>query len=210
MLIALEGLPGAGKTTSASLVAERLGGVALRETTANHPFVTSVYRDDDRYDLEVELAFLLLHSSAWRRIDRSIITVADFSRHKDVLFADDMLSPSVDLELFMAAYERLYADLPPAEIAIYLKATPELCLERARLRWEHDPRREFEQGMTHERLQRMKRLYETRLHELGDEVLVLELEDVLANPMSDEASMNRVADAIVELLSGRLDAAHRA
>jgi deoxyguanosine kinase len=206
MLIAVEGLPGAGKTTSAELVAERLGAAVVRETTADHPFLQSVYRDDDRYDLEVELAFLLLHSSAWRRIDRGTTTVTDFSREKDVLFADDMLKDQADHALFMSAFDRLYAGYASADVVVYLDATPELCVQRARSRWEEDPGREFEQGMTVERLSRMKLLYEERLDELGDEVLTLRLDEVLDDRHDPGTSMNHVADAIVSLLRHRLAA----
>src|SRR4051812_49406922 len=97
------------------------------ETTDRHPFLESVYRDDDRYDLEVELAFLLLHSSAWRRLDRSQTTVTDFSRYKDVLFAKDMLGDKPeDYALFADVYRRLYDGYLGADVVVYLRASPEL------------------------------------------------------------------------------------
>jgi thymidylate kinase len=130
--------------------------------------------------------------------------LVDFSRRKDVFFADDMLVESADRSLFMSAYSRLYAGHRAADVVIYLKATPELCLERARKRWERDPSRDFERGMTVERLARLKSLYERRVAELGDEVLVLDLDEVIDEDLDDSQSMGRVADAIVELLKERV------
>jgi len=79
MIIAFEGLPGGGKTTTAQLLAARLKAACATESTHNHPFLDSVYRDDARHDLEVELAFLLLHASAWRAIEAAGVTVTDFT-----------------------------------------------------------------------------------------------------------------------------------
>ena len=186
MLIAFEGLPGAGKTTSADLVASRLGAVALRETTHDHPFLDSVYDDEQRFDLEVELAFLLLHAGPYRRIDRADTTVTDYSPAKDVLFARDMLEGE-DLDLWLRAYRHVYRDLPMPDVAVFLRVSHEECLKRAQQRG-----RAFEAGMTLERLQRMQGIYEANLATLGQKVLSL---DVRANWQPDD-----VAEAIVALL----------
>jgi deoxyadenosine/deoxycytidine kinase len=186
MLIALEGLPGAGKTTSVELVADRLGGNPLQEATQDHPFLESVYDDDRRHDLEVELAFLLLHAGAYRRADRSGTTVTDYSPAKDVLFARDMLY-SEDLDLWLRAYHHFYRELPLPDLTVFLRLPPEECLRRVRRRG-----RDFEARMTMERLQRMQSLYESNLESLGQDVAVL---DVRRGAQPDD-----VADAIVSLV----------
>ncbi|MFI4977486.1 MAG: deoxynucleoside kinase [Solirubrobacterales bacterium] len=204
MIIALEGLPGAGKTSTAELLAQRLEVQAVCETTQNHPFLDSVYRDDERHDLEVELAFLLLHSSAWRAIDRSVVTMTDFSPAKDVLFAEAMLSDPPDKALFDHAYQRLYEGYRPADVVVYLRARPDLCIERVRKRYEEDEHREFEKDMGVERLARMEHFYEHGLPTLGDDVLVLDLDEVLEPTDSESASKDRVVSAVVELLGSRI------
>lgn len=201
MIVTLEGLPGVGKTSTAHLLADRLKGQLVCETTHNHPFLGSVYRDDERYDLEVELAFLLLHSSAWRRIDRSSMTVTDFSPVKDVLFADDMLANHNDRTLFDHAYSRLYDGYSPPDVVIYLDLAPELCLERVRRRYAADSTREFEKGLTLDRLVRMESLYKARLDQLGGKVQVLEVEGILRSGDTETESKDRVADAVLGLLS---------
>ncbi len=186
MLIALEGLPGAGKTTSVDLVAARLGARGLQETTQDHPFLDSVYDDARRYDLEVELAFLLLHAGAYRRLDRTSTTVTDYSPAKDVLFARDMLDGE-DLELWLRAYEHVYRELPLPDLTVFLRLPPEACLQRVRARG-----RDFEARMTLERLARMEHLYESELSTLGQDVRVLDV--------SSQWRPDDVADEIVELV----------
>jgi deoxyadenosine/deoxycytidine kinase len=114
VIVAFEGLPGVGKTTTAQLLAGELGANSVIESTHNHPFLESVYRDGHRHDLEVELAFLLLHANAWRSIDRSATTVTDFTPVKDLLFARDTLADE-DLRLFEAIYERLNEGSAPLQ-----------------------------------------------------------------------------------------------
>jgi deoxyadenosine/deoxycytidine kinase len=191
MIASIEGLPGAGKTTTAARVAERLNLLAVRETTGDHPFLTQVYDDTDRDDLTVELAFLIVHANAYRRLDRAMPTVVDFSPVKDLLFAEDMLA-SAELEFFRQAYQRLYDGHLPPDVVIYLRVDPELCLARIRRRYELDPSRLFEQGATLERLQRMHDRYEAGKERLGRDVLVYEVDT--------HANEDRVADDVASLL----------
>jgi len=205
MIIAFEGLPGGGKTTTAQLLAARLKAACATESTHNHPFLDSVYRDDARHDLEVELAFLLLHASAWRAIEAAGVTVTDFTPVKDLLFARDTLTDAADLSLFEAAYQRLNAGARQAEIAIFLHASPELSLARVRERYERDEHRRFEQSMELERLRRIERQYEAHHDQLGRRVLDLNLQEVLRPGGDEESSKRRVTDAALELLAPHLD-----
>jgi deoxyadenosine/deoxycytidine kinase len=190
MLISLEGLPGAGKTTSAVLVAELLEAEVLCETTQDHPFLESIYDDERRYDLEVELAFLLLHAGAYRRISRRETTLADYSPAKDVLFAKDMLGGK-DLDLWLGVYDHVYKELSLPDLVIFLRVPAEECLQRVRKRG-----RDFEVQMTLDRLRRMQSLYESHLNDLGRRVLTLDIE-----PHEDS---HEVADAIASIARAHL------
>lgn len=205
MIIAFEGLPGAGKTTTAELLAARLQTGSTIESTHNHPFLETVYRDDARHDLEVELAFLLLHASAWRAIEPGKWTVSDFTPVKDLLFARDTLTEPADLELFEAAYGRLNEASAQAQVAIFLRASPELSLARVRERFERDEHRRFEQSMELERLRRIEHQYEVHHDQLGRTVLDLDLQAVLRPGEDEERSKRRVAEATLELLAPYLE-----
>lgn len=199
MVIALEGLPGAGKTTSAVMLGRRLKVQAVCETTQDHPFLETVYDDAGRYDLQVELAFLLLHSAAYREIPAERMTVTDFSPVKDLFFAKDTLSGS-DLDLFERVYDQLYAGKPEPEMAVFLDAAPELCMERVRRRLSRDGSRRFEEGLEIDRLQRMHDTYWRRTQELGERVLRL--------PISADLSEADVVDRLLKLLDAELPTSH--
>ena len=196
MVIAIEGLPGVGKTTTAALVARRLGARVLCETTANHPFLQSVYDEEQRDDLLVELAFLLLHAAPFRGLATDDVTVTDYSPVKDDLFALDVLEDP-DYGIFQQTYAALYSD-PRPDVVVYLRAPSAFCLARVRLRMLHDKARKFEVGMTIGRLERMRLLYEEHLGRLGREVVCLEID-----PSMDIAC---VTDRVVRLLRPRLAA----
>ena len=197
MVIAIEGLPGSGKTTTTALVAEALGAAAVTETTGHHPFLQQVYDDADRDDLTVELSFLVVHANPYRRLDRGSLTVCDFSPAKDELFAEDMLKTD-DLGLFRDVYSRIYAAYPLPEIAVYLRAAPELCLERVAERMRQDPRRAFEAGLTLDRLRRMQERYDQALSRLGQQTVVVDV-----NP---ELDRDAVARKVGERLHGLVPA----
>ncbi len=192
MIAALEGLPGAGKTTTTAHIAERLSIAAVRETTADHPFLSQVYDDQGRDDLTVELAFLIVHANAYRRVNRASATVTDFSPVKDLLFAEDMLA-GAELDFFRQSYNVLYHVHPPPDLVIYLRAEPELCLGRIRKRYERDPGRLFEQGLTLERLHRMHHRYEAGADRLGARVVAY---DVDSGDQEDD-----VADGVASIIS---------
>jgi deoxyadenosine/deoxycytidine kinase len=195
MVIALEGLPGAGKTTSALLLGKRLEAEVVCETTQDHPFLTTVYDDTGRYDLQVELGFLLLHSAAYRTIpvDRRIVT--DFSPVKDLFFAEDMLSGS-DLEVFERVYEQLHDGKPEPGLVVFLDAAPELCMERIRERLARDHARRFEEGLEIDRLRRISDTYRRRIEELGERVVRL--------PISGELSKEDVVDRLAEIVKAQV------
>ncbi len=167
------------------------------ETTADHPFLNQVYDDDDRDDLTVELTFLLVHANPYRRLDRDLVTVCDFSPAKDELFAEDMLRGD-DLELFMETYCRIYRGHPPPDVAVFLRVDPQLCLERVRQRMRIDSGRAYEAGLTLERLRRMETRYEEGLDRLGRHTLVCNVQPDL--------EPDAVADSVAETLKRRVPA----
>lgn len=191
MVIALEGLPGVGKTTAAGNVARALGVRAVMETTANHPFLRQVYDDADRDDLTTELAFLLVHANPYRRLSRDDVTVCDFSPAKDELFAEEMLAGG-DLHLFEDVYRRIYRGHELPDVAVLLQASPELCLQRVRDRMVSDPSRAFEEGLTLDRLERMAARYERDSRRLGRESVTVDVEPQMGPDAVTSAIVDRL------------------
>jgi len=200
MVIAFEGLPGVGKTTTAGLVAQRLGARVVRETTGDHPFLQQVYDETERDDLTVELTFLLVHANPYRRLDRTVVTVCDFSPAKDILFAEDMLGAD-DLKLFEEIYRRMYRGHPLPDVSVYLRGDAQMCLERVRHRMRVDPNRAFEAGMTLDRLRKMEVRYEGARVRLGQEQLTCDV--------SVDMAPQAVVEAVCELLKEHVPALAR-
>jgi deoxyadenosine/deoxycytidine kinase len=198
MIISLEGLPGSGKTTSANLLAKRLGTRVLYETTRDHPFLQTVYDDVERYDLQVELAFLLLHHAAYRRLPQEEMVVTDFSPVKDLLFAEAILAEA-DLELFEAVYTHLYARHPRPHVVLVLGASPELCLQRIRRRLRTDPHRSFEEGLDLKRLEMIQAAYANRHDDLGERVFNI----AIGEHDSEENVTDRIAALLESAVGGR-------
>jgi deoxyguanosine kinase len=169
MIVAIEGLPGAGKTTCTRLVSAQLGWPSVLEPYGDHPFLGTVYREAFRHNLLVETQFLLLHFAEYRGLMSDQSVVSDFAPAKDLVFADLVLRDE-DHRLFTSLYGHFYEPVPPPALTIFLDSPPAECLHRVNVRG-----REFERNMRIEWLYELRAGYMQRLGELGQRVEVLDL-----------------------------------
>ena len=110
--IVVEGPIGAGKTSLARVMSERVGGAALLEDPDANPFLPGFYQDRARYALPTQLYFLFQRAKQVRTLSQpdlfAKLTVADFMIDKDPLFARLTLSDDE-----FALYRQVYAQLKP-------------------------------------------------------------------------------------------------
>lgn len=89
--IAVEGVIGAGKTTLARGLADRLGGRLLAEEFEENPFLSHFYEEPERYAFPAQSFFLLSRyrqQSALHQLDLFHDTVvSDYTFDKDRIFA---------------------------------------------------------------------------------------------------------------------------
>ncbi|UCC45695.1 MAG: deoxynucleoside kinase, partial [Candidatus Zixiibacteriota bacterium] len=135
--IAVEGVIGAGKTSFAGMLAERLDAGLIKEEVLENPFLVDFYRDRERFALSCQLYFLISRFQQQQQL-----MVRDLFAQRvvsDYLFAKDAIFASVNLsERELALYNRiapaLSKDVPRPDVVIYLQAATPVLLERIRRR----------------------------------------------------------------------------
>jgi len=136
--IVVEGPIGAGKTSLARRLAQRLDAHSLFEQPELNPFLGRFYQTPERWALPTQLSFLFQRvgqlGALAETIDAQRRVVSDFILEKDPLFAALNLA---DDEL--ALYQRIFDSTKPAtppqpDLVIYLQAKPETLIERVRRR----------------------------------------------------------------------------
>ena len=135
--IAIEGPIGAGKTSLAKRLAERLGGATLLEQPDANPFLPRFYLDRARYALPAQLFFLFQRIDQLRAAAQpdlfARLTIADFLLEKDPLFAGLTLAAD-ELALYRRIYDTLRPQAPRPDLVIYLHAAAPTLLERVQRR----------------------------------------------------------------------------
>lgn len=135
--IVVEGPIGAGKTSLARRLSERLSADLVLEQPEMNPFLGRFYADRERWALATQIEFLFqragLLGEAAQALQHGQRVVSDFILEKDPLFASLNLT-----EDEAKLYERVFQQLRPAplkpDLVIYLQAQPETLIERVRKR----------------------------------------------------------------------------
>lgn len=188
--LAIEGLPGAGKTTTARLVAAALNVAAVLERSDLHPFLAEYYEDPEGHAMETELVFMALHLHAVKRHDGAQPLITDFSPAKDLVFAE-LAMPAHDRRTLRDLYAKLWVTAAPT-VAMFLDVPPAVCLERTRERG-----RVFEQSLTEDKLTAIRAGYEREWSSIGRTLQRLEL----TGAETREAVATAVARIAIPLLA---------
>lgn len=196
--IAIEGNIGAGKTTLAQLLAQRLEARIVLEEFADNNFLEKFYAEPERYAFPLELSFL---ADRYKQLQDFVATPDLFAQPvvTDYLFIKSKLFARINLEdaeydLFAKVFDVMELRLPQPDILVYLHAPVSTLQEHIRRRG-----RDYEQAITDEYLERVSRMYEEYLKTICLPLVIID------TSVYDFTMQPQQAEALLALISGPLE-----
>ncbi len=124
--IAIEGVIGAGKTTLAKMLAEKLNANLIIEEFEKNPFLEKFYDNRKRYAFQTQMFFLFNRYKQQQLLVQedlfSNFLVADYSFDKDQIFAYLNLETE-ELKLYENIFPLLKRDLRKVDLVVYLQSS---------------------------------------------------------------------------------------
>ncbi len=156
--VAVEGVIGAGKTSLAKLLSERLQAQLVLEEVEENPFLKDFYRDRARFAFQTQMHFLFSRFQQQRGLRQTELfsserLVSDYLFQKDRIFAGLNLSER-ELVLYEKLVGWLELDVMKPDVVVYLQATPDVLMERIARR-----ARPFERDMSRDYIRELVEAY---------------------------------------------------
>ncbi|MDM7925285.1 MAG: deoxynucleoside kinase [bacterium] len=157
--IAIEGVIGAGKTSLARLLAERMNANLVFEASEENPYLEDFYRDPQRFAFQLQLFFLITRYRQLLGIPQQDLfhshLIADYLFAKDKIFAYLNLERR-DLILYEKVATLMEKELPKPDLAIYLQSSTERLIEHIRQR-----NRKYERNISPDYIRQLNEAYNT-------------------------------------------------
>jgi deoxyguanosine kinase len=181
--ITIEGNIGAGKTTLATLLSERIGARLILEEFDDNPFLAKFYENPTQYAFPVELFFMAERFKQLKDIHTSAElfpqqTVSDYLFFKSLLFSKVNL-PESEYQLYQKLFDILHPQLPQPDLLIYLHQSVDKLQENIRRRNRH-----YEQQIPDAYLQSIQEMYQQYMRQYPMRTLYLDGSalDFIENP----------------------------
>ena len=169
--LVVEGPIGAGKTSLARLLADRLSADMMLEDPDANPFLPGFYRDMSRHALSTQLFFLFQRVNQVAELKQrelfERLIVADFLLEKDPLFARLTLNDA-EFQLYTQIYQHVRVQAPQPDLVIYLQAPVEAMLERIQRRGIR-----MERSISEDYLRRLAESYAQFFHQFDASPLLI-------------------------------------
>jgi deoxyguanosine kinase len=192
--IVVEGVIGVGKTSLSRLLAEELGARLVLEVVEENPFLARFYESPERYAFQVQTFFLLSRFRQLQELDQLPLferhTVADYLFDKDFIFASQNLRDA-EWELYRELYGQLRPRLTTPDLVVYLRADPDLLLQRIAQRG-----RTFERDIEADYLRRLGRAYDDYFAQYQGPLKVIEAAgvDFVGRPGDRRAILDQILE----------------
>lgn len=156
--VVVEGVIGAGKTSLARLLAERMGARLVLEEFDENPFLPDFYREPVRWAFHTQLAFLASRFRQQKALaERDLFhhaTVADYTFDKDRIFAHITLDGD-ELQLYENLYGLMEATTVQPDLVVYLQSSVDRLMHNIAQRG-----REYERDMARSYIAELAEAYD--------------------------------------------------
>ena len=155
--IAIEGVIGAGKTTLAKKLSEKLNARLICEEFELNPFLSKFYEDISRYAFQTQIFFLLSRYKQQQTLHQvdlfHNLIISDYIFEKDKIFAYLNLQDD-ELKLYENLISTIEKNIPQPDLVIYLQSNIERLMFNIRLR-----ERSYENNITQSYIENLNEAY---------------------------------------------------
>ena len=185
--ITIEGNIGAGKTTLANILAEKLNARLILEAFADNPFLPKFYESPDQYAFPLELFFM---AERYKQLKDLLHTNDMFQSAtvSDYLFAKVNL-PSEEFRLYQKLFDIIHQQLIHPDILIYLHAPVKKLQENIKKR-----KREYEQSIGDDYLFSIQETYTSYIKQHNIKTLFVDVSN--ADFINNEQHVNVILKAL--------------
>jgi len=197
--LVIEGVIGAGKTTLARILAEKLTAKNVLEKFEENPFLEDFYREPERYAFQTQLYFLL--SRYRQQMDLKQIDLFTSMLVSDYMFAKDKLFATLNLDekemtLYNLIAQQLEKDLPKPDLVVYLQASTDHLMSNIRKRG-----RSYERNMSRDYIDSLNQIYNEFFFRYKDSPLII-INTNEIDFVDNENDLNELIEAIRKPITG--------
>ncbi|MEY4868752.1 MAG: hypothetical protein RIT36_1651 [Bacteroidota bacterium] len=191
--ISIEGNIGAGKTTLANLLAERLNARLILEEFADNPFLAKFYDNPAQYAFSVELFFMAERYKQQKDLVSQqdmfkTLTISDYLFTKCLLFAKVNL-PDDEFRLYQRLFDTMHHQMIQPELLIYLHAPVSKLQENIKKR-----NRPYEQNIQNDYLYKIQQTYTHYIKQHNMKTLIVDTSD--ADFIGNPKHLDTILDAL--------------
>lgn len=199
--IAIEGVIGAGKTSFARILAERMSARLVLEKFEENPFLEDFYVDPERYAFQTQLYFLLSRyrqQMELKQVDLfSNLLVSDYMFDKDKLFAHLNLNEK-EFILYNLIAQLLEKEIPKPDLVFFLQASTDRLMQNIRQRG-----RSYERDISREYIESLNQIYNEYFYRYKESpLLIVNTNDI--DFVHNEDDLNELLGLLRKPVSGTI------